>query len=133
MSIDLFAPLFIYILWVGLLYLFLTIVRAPVIWGDKSAEQNSFSEIEPRVSANLSNQFEWPVLFFAVCVILLARPEFYQVYQLWLAWVFVVGRMLHSIVQVFTTNLRLRGSVFNINFLAVLGMWGLLAIRVLGA
>jgi hypothetical protein len=40
-----------------------------------------------------------------------------------LAWVFVAGRVLHSGVQVFTANVRLRGAVFTINFLAVLALW----------
>ena len=43
-----------------------------------------------------------------------------------LAWVFVGGRLLHSGVQVLTTNVRLRGLVFTVNFLAVLGLWSLL-------
>jgi hypothetical protein len=50
----------------------------------------------------------------------------------YLAWVFVAGRFAHSGVQVFTTNVRLRGAVFTINFLAVLGMWFLLLLAALG-
>jgi hypothetical protein len=40
-----------------------------------------------------------------------------------LAWIFVLGRILHSAVQIFITNVRLRGAVFTVNFLAVLGLW----------
>ena len=39
------------------------------------------------------------------------------------AWVFIAGRLLHSGVQVLTTNVRLRALVFTVNFLAVLGLW----------
>ena len=42
-----------------------------------------------------------------------------------LAWLFIAGRLLHSAVQILTTNVRLRGLVFTVNFLAVLGLWGL--------
>jgi hypothetical protein len=35
---------------------------------------------------------------------------------------------LHSIVQIFTDNIRLRGMVFTINFAAVLAMWALIFI-----
>ena len=53
--------------------------------------------------------------------------------QVFLAWVFVIGRVLHSLVQIFTDNIRLRGLVFTINFVAVLAMWLLLFIeQVLG-
>ena len=44
-----------------------------------------------------------------------------------LAWIFVAGRVLHSAVQILTRNVRLRGVVFTINFLAVLGLWILVA------
>ncbi|WP_083777363.1 MAPEG family protein [Kangiella koreensis] len=43
--------------------------------------------------------------------------------QLWLAWIFVAGRLIHSAVQILTNNIRLRGLVYTINFLAVLAMW----------
>ena len=133
MSTELFAPLLSYILGVAFLYALLTLMRAPVIWGigADSEGKNPYADIEPRASANLSNQFEWPVLFYLICAILIARPEFYQGFYLWLAWIFVLGRVLHSIVQIFTKNIRLRGTVFNINFLAVLIMWGALCIGVL--
>jgi hypothetical protein len=49
--------------------------------------------------------------------------------QIALAWVFIAGRVAHSGVQVFTANVRLRGLVFTVNYLAVLGMWGWLLVR----
>lgn len=52
--------------------------------------------------------------------------------EVWLAWVFVAGRLIHAYVQVFTTNVRLRGIVFTINFVAVLGMWLWLLLATLG-
>jgi hypothetical protein len=133
MNNELFTPLLAYILWVIVLYLLLTVMRAPSIWGvgGKDAADNPFLLVEKKANANLSNQFEWPVLFYVICLILIARPEFYQQSYLWAAWVFVIGRVMHSFVQIFTSNIRLRGSVFNINFLAVLYMWGLFGLDVL--
>lgn len=40
-----------------------------------------------------------------------------------LAWIFVAGCVVHSGIQILTRNVRLRGLVFTINFLAVLGLW----------
>ncbi|PUA26325.1 MAG: hypothetical protein B0W54_23980 [Cellvibrio sp. 79] len=133
MSDSLFAPMLIHISLVALLYVLLTVMRAPKIWGvgANTDGSNPFAKLEPRVSANLSNQFEWPVLFYAVCIILIARPEFYQPIYLWCAWVFVLGRFIHSAIQIFTANIRLRGAVFTINFLAVMGMWFVLGLNVL--
>ncbi len=79
-------------------------------------------QVERRISANLSNQFEWPVFFYAACLLLMGLAMEGRV-PLWLAWIFVGGRVVHSYVQIFTANVRLRGIVFTINFVAVLGMW----------
>jgi hypothetical protein len=87
--------------------------------------------VERRISANLSNQFEWPLFFYVVCLLLLVQHATESA-QIWLAWLFVAGRVVHSCIQVFTINVRLRGVVFTINFLAVLGMWLLLLLRNLG-
>lgn len=134
MSDSLFAPMLIHILLVAILYVLLTIMRAPKIWGIGTNPDgtNPFAKLEPRVSANLSNQFEWPVLFYAICVILISRPELYQSIYLWCAWVFVFGRLIHSAIQIFTVNIRLRGAIFTINFLAVMGMWFVLGLDVFG-
>lgn len=113
----------------ALLYVALTVVRAPAIWGIGRLPEgsNPWVRVERRISANLSNQFEWPLFFYVVCLLLLEQHGIEPV-QIWLAWLFVAGRLVHSCIQVFTTNVRLRGVVFTINFLAVLGMWLLLVI-----
>lgn len=133
MNSLLLLPMLCQILWAALLYVLLTLLRAPKIWGlgANPDGSNPFAKWEPRVSANLSNQFEWPVLFYAICVLLLARPEWYQPIDVVLAWLFITGRMLHSAVQILTTNIRLRGLIFTINFLAVLAMWWVLGWTVL--
>lgn len=111
------------------LYALLTVARAPAVWGvgRRADGSNPWATMEPRISANLSNQFEWPVLFYAACLILL-RSDPGSV-SLFLAWAFIVGRVLHSLVQVLTTNIRLRGIVFAINFIAVLGLWAVVILN----
>ena len=108
----------------SLLYVLLTIARAPKVWGigKRSDGTNPWATVEPRISANLSNQFEWPVFFYVACLLLM-QSQAVTTYAVWLAWVFIFGRVVHSGVQIFTTNIRLRGLVFTINFLATLGLW----------
>jgi hypothetical protein len=124
--------MFAHVAWVTVLYIALTVVRAPSAWGigRRQDGSNPWSAYEPRISANLRNQFEWPVLFYAVSLLLLLQPSAIRPAQVWLAWVFIVGRILHSGVQILTANIRLRGVVFTINFVAVLGMWGLLLAKI---
>ncbi|MFV3332448.1 MAPEG family protein [Pseudomonas sp. NY15437] len=50
----------------------------------------------------------------------------------WLAWLFIAGRVAHSGVQILTRNVRLRGLVFTINFLAVLGLWAAVVLALAG-
>ncbi|WP_409519828.1 MAPEG family protein [Pseudomonas sp. J452] len=106
------------------LYVLLTIARAPKVWGigKKTDGSNPWAVVEPRISANLSNQFEWPVFFYAACILLIQNQSALAA-AAWLAWIFILGRVVHSCVQILTTNVRLRGLVFTINFLATLGLW----------
>lgn len=131
MQQTLILPMAAHIALVAFLYALLTIARAPAVWGVGRDHDggNPWSDVERRISANLSNQFEWPLFFHVVCVILLQFPP--TRFGFVLAWVFVVGRLLHSAVQILTQNVRLRGVVFTINFLAVLGLW-VLAIGAIG-
>ena len=123
MSQTLIVPMAAHVAFAAFLYVLLTVVRAPAVWGvgRRPDGSNPWASVEPRISANLSNQFEWPLFFYAACLILLQfQPSSAAVA---LAWIFVAGRILHSAVQILTRNVRLRGIVFTVIFLAVLGLW----------
>ncbi|MXS80029.1 hypothetical protein SAMN05216317_10154 [Nitrosomonas eutropha] len=128
---TLIAPMAAHVALAATLYFLLTIARAPVVWGiGRGADgSNPWAALEPRISANLSSQFEWPVFFHVACLIFFQiQPDLIAVV---LAWIFVGGRVLHSAVQIFTRNIRLRGIVFTVNFIAVLGLW-LVAVLTVG-
>lgn len=124
---ELLLPMTAHVALCALLYALLTLVRAPAVWGlGRAADgSNPLARWEPRISANLGNQFEWPLFFHVGCVCLVLA-EAVSSMAVVLAWIFVAGRIAHSAVQVLTANVRLRGVVFTVNFLAVLGLWGLL-------
>lgn len=126
---SLILPMAAHVALAALLYVLLTVARAPAIWGigRRSDGSNPWAAVEPRISANLSNQFEWPLFFHAACLVLLPFPP--DAWAIALAWVFVAGRLLHSAVQILTRNIRLRGLVFTVNFLAVLGLWAVVVLR----
>ena len=75
-----------------------------------------------RVASNLRNQFEAPPFFHMLILALVLSGDPVQG-QLWLAWVFVIGRVLHTGVQTLSDTVVLRGMVFSINFLALAGLW----------
>lgn len=121
---SLILPMAAHVALASLLYVLLTVARAPKIWGigRRADSSNPWATVEPRISANLSNQFEWPLLFHVACLLLLQSGT-ESAAALALAWIFIAGRLIHSGVQILTMNIRLRGLVFMINFLAALGLW----------
>lgn len=116
--------MFVHVCWTFILYVALTVLRAPKAWNldTKTGKVNSLAVYEPKVSDNLSNQFEWPLLFY-VCCILIILFDVFDFYQLLFASLFIGGRFLHSLIHILTNNIRLRGAVFTINFISVFLMW----------
>jgi len=117
-------PLLAHIGWIVLLYAWLTYARARAV-ARGEIERSCFvlGRDEPldvaRITRNLANQFEWPMIFYALTVLLVALGKV-TVVDVTAAWVFVFGRVVHTLVQALTDNVPLRGQVFMINFLAVL-------------
>jgi len=87
-----------------------------------SREQYVLVEGEPRTQAratrNLANQFELPVLFYAVVLMLVAVNRV-TMFDVVIAWVFVVSRLAHHIVHVGRDDTALRTPVFAIGMTAV--------------
>lgn len=126
MQPALILPMAFHVAWTALLYALLTIARAPAVWGigRRADGSNPWAKLEPRIGANLRNQFEWPLLFYVACLLLLQQDATSHAAVV-LAWIFIGGRLLHSAAQILTGNVRLRGLVFMVNFLAVLGLWAI--------
>ena len=128
---SLYIPMFLHMLLCVALYSLLTLARAPRVWGIGQREngQSFFEKVELKISANLANQFEWPLFFYVICLVLICSGAGDNSSYIFLAWVFIVGRVAHSAVQILTHNVRLRGLVFSVNFVAVLAMWALFAVE----
>lgn len=118
-------PMLLHVLWATTLYALLTACRAPSVWGIGASGglADACAKLEPRVTANLKNQFEWPQLFYVACILGIVSDVASHPFFASMTWLFVIGRLVHSAVHILTNNIRLRGVVFTINFIAVLGMW----------
>lgn len=121
------------------LYVWLTVARAGAVRRGE-VEHGCFvlGREEPRavarITRNLANQFELPVLFYAIVVLLVALGRVTAI-DVAAAWVFVAGRIVHTLVQTLTDDVPLRGRVFMINFLAIVvlvGHVGMLALAGVG-
>lgn len=75
-----------------------------------------------KLGRNFSNLFEVPVLFYAICIILLTL-NINNSMMLGFAWAFVVLRIIHSIIHVTYNHPLHRFFVFLLSSCILLIMW----------
>lgn len=85
-----------------------------------------------RVTQNYDNQFEQPVLFYVVVILVLVMERADYVY-LALAWSYFITRILHTAIHTTYNNIFHRRNAFLLSVLALYAMWGLLFIQLLSA
>jgi hypothetical protein len=133
---SLLLPMLAQIGWTFVLYAWLTTARQRAVQRGE-VEYGSFARGEEphavaRITRNLANQFELPIIFYALVVLLVALDKVTLI-DLIAGWVFVAGRVMHTLVQTLTDNVALRGQVFLINFVAVVVLVGHVAVLALAA
>jgi hypothetical protein len=119
---------------VAILYVWLSVLRLQAVARNEAkiedfARANSDPRAAARVQRNLSNQFEAPIFVYFAASILVALGAITW-FDVLAAWVFLIGRIIHTLVQTLTDNVKLRGQVFVINFLGVLALMGHVGLRV---
>ena len=77
-----------------------------------------------------SNQFEIPLLFYALIAIALPLHKT-DLFIVLMSWVFVVTRLIHAGVFVTSNNVRQRGLVWFAGALVLLAMWIYFALKIL--
>ena len=82
------------------------------------------------VRNSLSNQFELPVLFHVACIALFVTGAAGP-WAVALAWLFATSRYGHAFIHVTSNRIRYRQPAFIVGFLALIGLWGLLAVHLL--
>ncbi|MCI5046015.1 MAG: MAPEG family protein [Aquisalinus sp.] len=118
-----FWPVAVHLSLLIYLYGWLSLVR----WQQRAGKP--VAALEGRISDNLSNQFEAPLLFYVI-VALLWVENMVSAADIALAWTFAIGRLLHTSVHTLTSTVLMRGGVFTINFLAIYGLWGWFLFRI---
>ncbi|WP_051988530.1 MAPEG family protein [Bosea sp. UNC402CLCol] len=81
-------------------------------------------------SANFSNQFELPVVFFALIMLAIQVAATSYVMAA-LAWIFVASRVVHTLIHIGPNQLPLRGAVYGVGAIALLCMWAGVLVAVL--
>jgi hypothetical protein len=77
---------------------------------------------DSRASDNYNHLFELPILFYVLCVLAIATQHI----PTWLPYVaclFVISRIIHSVIQCTYNKVMHRFTVFLIGFLLIAVMW----------
>lgn len=136
-QIDIFYPVFVQVLLTLAVACMMAVARARYISTldrqrgnpELATGKTPWPPDAAKRAANYTNQFELPVLFYAVVAFaLIAKGA--DLFMLVLAWLFVLTRIAHAAIHVGPNKVRWRSPVFAIGFLIVLIMWVKLFIHV---
>ena len=133
---QLLLPLFLHFGLVVGLYATLTLARLVAVRRGEAAK-NDFARadgdppVSARIQRNLANQFEAPVFGWIAALLLIMTTQV-NAWDVAAAWVFLLGRLIHTAVQCGGDNVALRGQVFTINFLGLLWLMAHAFLAVLG-
>ncbi len=106
------------------LYIRLVAVKLRAVRVDKvdrnetAKDQDLWPDYVRQVNNSIRNQFETPVLFYVVTMILLSQGKV-DIVALVLAWAFVAFRVAHAFVHLTSNNVKLRTPTFSLAVLAL--------------
>jgi hypothetical protein len=132
-------PIFVQVLLTLVVYLLLLTARSRAMTKavaghgrDIAMGRYPWPETCEKLANNQRNQFELPVLFYAVAAFALILGAA-DATMLALAWAFAASRIVHAAIHIGPNRVRLRGPAFGLGFLIVTAMWVKLFLRVLAA
>ncbi|MET0654151.1 MAG: MAPEG family protein [Pseudoxanthomonas sp.] len=120
------------IVWVRLYYVRIPEMRRLRIHPQAVATsaQKSARLVDTRAADNFSNLFEVPVLFHLALVVAYLTQQVTPL-SVGLAWVFVAGRVLHSLIQCSYNKVMHRFIVYSLSTCVVWALWAVLAVGLL--
>ncbi|GJD38213.1 MULTISPECIES: MAPEG family protein [Methylobacterium] len=129
------APVFAQVLLIFVLMFWLGRVRlaeikaGAVTAGDVSMGQRNWQPRAQQAANAFSNQFELPVLFFALVPLALYTKKADLLFVV-LAWIFVASRAVHAGVYVTSNHVPFRFRAYTLGALVLLAMWIVFAVRI---
>ena len=103
--------------------------RTPLTDRDLALGQNTWSDTATKRANNFRNQFELPVLFYAVVAFALLLKQT-DALMVGLAWAFALSRVAHAAIHVGFNDVWWRAVVYLGGAVALLAMWIVLGVRV---
>lgn len=129
-----FWPMLAHILLVFIVYVVLAMKRTEAVKSGAQIRDYKTRNNEPEGSQNAANnllsQFEAPVVFHVLCLMLYATSGV-TYFVLVIAWIYAVTRYVHSFVHLTSNKLRLRSAAFWPPLLLLLILWVWLVLHLL--
>ena len=135
MNAEIFIPMYYMVLLTASVFLLSTLIRFKNVLVDKSHTGSelmkiplpaSAAQITKQADRNLINLFEFPILFYAICVVLYVTGKV-DAYFVVLAYWFVGLRVAHSLYHIFFNgfigDMPLRALLWLPSWLIVIWMW----------
>ncbi|MEZ5856969.1 MAG: MAPEG family protein [Hyphomicrobiaceae bacterium] len=91
---------------------------------------NHWSDQALKTANNYKNQFEMPVLFYAVAAFAMLAGAV-DVGMVTIAWIFVLSRIVHAAIHIGPNIVMLRGISFAVGVFALATMWIRLVLHIL--
>jgi hypothetical protein len=105
-------------------------VRRGEVRGSVALREPNWPEPARQAEYNYLNQFELPVLFYVLTVLVIITRKGDLLFVL-LAWVFVALRVLHAVVHLTSNVLASRAGFFVASALVLFAMWVVFILRIL--
>jgi hypothetical protein len=128
MSLKLVYPSLALILWIFIVLVIVFLRRKTafttkqVRMADVAVSTERYPEPARLAAANFSNQFETPVIFFALIMLAMEVGATNYIMAA-LAWAYVATRVVHTLVHVGSNDLRVRATVFAVGVTVLICMW----------
>ena len=122
---------FVLILWTGQVRI-KAVRRRDVRVRDIALSNDAWPEHVTKISNNMHNQFETPLLFYVLCGVATMIGAT-GVGMTLLAWAFVAARVVHSAIHTTTNRVAHRLYAFTVGLTILIVMWLVILIRIFGA
>ena len=104
--------------------------RGEVRLSDIALDASGWPDDTVKIANCVLNQFQIPVLFYLLCVLLMITASF-STLQIILAWIFVAARVVHAYIHTGTNNVLHRFYAFIAGFVTLIVMWVLFAFDII--
>ena len=135
MNAEIFVPMYYMVLLTASVFLLSTLIRFKNVLIDKSHTGSelmkiplpaSAAQITKQADRNLINLFEFPILFYAICVVLYVSGKvdaFFILLAYWFVGLRVVHSLYHIFINGFIGDMPIRALLWLPSWLIVIWMW----------